>query len=41
MKGGRGAAGESEGDAKMKLGEDHPNTLTSMNNLAFTWRSLG
>jgi hypothetical protein len=26
---------------KTKLGEDHPSTLTSMANLAFTWRSSG
>ncbi|OAG08352.1 uncharacterized protein CC84DRAFT_1162318 [Paraphaeosphaeria sporulosa] len=26
---------------KTKLGADHPDTLTSMNNLAFTWKSLG
>lgn len=24
---------------KAKLGEDHPSTLTSMANLAFTWKS--
>ncbi|KAJ6115370.1 hypothetical protein N7486_001148 [Penicillium sp. IBT 16267x] len=24
---------------KTKLGEDHPDTLTSMENLAFTWKS--
>ncbi|CAG8947721.1 unnamed protein product [Penicillium salamii] len=24
---------------KTKLGEDHPNTLRSMANLAFTWKS--
>ena len=24
---------------KTKLGEDHPSTLTSMANLAFTWKS--
>ena len=24
---------------KTKLGEDHPDTLTSMANLAFTWKS--
>jgi hypothetical protein len=23
------------------LGEEHPDTLTSMNNLAFTWKSYG
>ncbi|OAG09767.1 uncharacterized protein CC84DRAFT_1160850, partial [Paraphaeosphaeria sporulosa] len=27
--------------SKTKLGADHPETLTSMNNLAFTWKSLG
>jgi Tetratricopeptide repeat len=26
---------------KMKLGADHPSTLTSMANLAFTWKSQG
>jgi hypothetical protein len=26
---------------KKKLGADHPDTLTSMNNLAFTWKSQG
>jgi hypothetical protein len=26
---------------KTKLGAEHPDTLTSMHNLAFTWRSLG
>ncbi|KAJ6050177.1 hypothetical protein N7444_006893 [Penicillium canescens] len=26
---------------KMKLGEDHPSTLTSMANLAFAWKSSG
>ncbi|KAK3985963.1 kinesin light chain [Cladorrhinum sp. PSN332] len=26
---------------KTKLGADHPSTLTSMNNLAFTWKSQG
>jgi hypothetical protein len=26
---------------KKKLGGDHPDTLTSMNNLAFTWKSQG
>jgi hypothetical protein len=24
--------------SKKKLGADHPSTLTSMNNLAFTWK---
>lgn len=26
---------------KTKLGADHPDTLTSMNNLAFTWKDIG
>jgi hypothetical protein len=26
--------------SKMKLGADHPSTLTSMNNLAYTWNSM-
>ena len=26
---------------KAKLGEDHPDTLTSMSNLAYTWKSSG
>ncbi|KAJ5140331.1 hypothetical protein N7448_003739 [Penicillium atrosanguineum] len=26
---------------KRKLGEDHPDTLSSMANLAFTWKSSG
>lgn len=26
---------------KKKLGADHPETLTSMNNLAFTWKGHG
>ena len=26
---------------KTKLGVDHPDTLKSMNNLAFTWRGTG
>ena len=26
---------------KTKLGAGHPDTLTSMNNLAFTWKSMG
>ena len=26
---------------KAKLGADHPDTLTSMNNLAFRWKRLG
>jgi hypothetical protein len=26
---------------KIKLGADHPDTLTSMANLAFTWKSSG
>jgi hypothetical protein len=26
---------------KTKLGADHPSTLTSMNNLAFTWKGMG
>jgi hypothetical protein len=26
---------------KTKLGPDHPDTLTSMNNLAFTWKNQG
>jgi hypothetical protein len=26
---------------KTKLGADHPDTLTSMHNLAFTWESQG
>jgi len=26
---------------KKKLGADHPDTLTSMNNLAFTWKGQG
>lgn len=26
---------------KTKLGEDHPDTLMSMANLAFTWKSAG
>jgi Tetratricopeptide repeat len=24
-----------------ELGQEHPDTLTSMNNLAFTWKGLG
>ena len=27
--------------SKTKLGADHPDTLTSMNNLAFTWKGMG
>ena len=27
--------------SKTKLGADHPDTLTSMNNLAFTWKDQG
>ena len=27
--------------SKKKLGADHPSTLTSMNNLAFTWKDQG
>ena len=27
--------------SKTKLGDDHPDTLSSMHNLNFTWRSLG
>ena len=27
--------------SKAKLGEDHPSTLSSMANLAFTWKSSG
>ncbi|GLA49047.1 hypothetical protein AnigIFM63604_004651 [Aspergillus niger] len=27
--------------SKIKLGEDHPGTLTIMANLAFTWKSSG
>jgi hypothetical protein len=27
--------------SKKKLGADHPSTLTSMNNLAFTWKGGG
>jgi hypothetical protein len=27
--------------SKAKLGMDHLNTLTSMNNLAFTWKGNG
>jgi hypothetical protein len=27
--------------SKTKLGVDHPDTLTSMNNLAFTWKGIG
>jgi hypothetical protein len=27
--------------SKKKLGADHPDTLTSMNNLAFTWKGTG
>jgi hypothetical protein len=27
--------------SKAKLGDDHPNTLTSMNNLACTWKAQG
>jgi hypothetical protein len=27
--------------SKTKLGVDHPDTLTSMNNLAFTWKGNG
>jgi hypothetical protein len=26
--------------SKKKLGADHPSTLTSMNNLAFTWKGM-
>jgi hypothetical protein len=26
---------------KAKLGADHPDTLTSINNLAFTWKGYG
>ena len=26
---------------KTKLGVDHPDTMTSMNNLAFTWKGSG
>jgi hypothetical protein len=27
--------------SKMKLGADHPDTLTSINNLSFTWKAMG
>lgn len=27
--------------SKKKLGVDHPDTLTSMNNLSFTWKGTG
>jgi Tetratricopeptide repeat len=27
--------------SKKKLGADHPDTLTSMNTLAFTWKGTG
>jgi hypothetical protein len=27
--------------SKKKLGADHPSTLTTMNNLAFTWKGIG
>ena len=27
--------------SKKKLGADHPSTLTSINNLAFTWKAQG
>jgi hypothetical protein len=27
--------------SKKKLGADHPDTLTSVNNLAFTWKASG
>lgn len=28
------------GTRKTKLGADHPDILTSMNNLAYTWKSM-
>jgi hypothetical protein len=38
MEGGGGGGGASDGDVQEVLGEKHPDTLTSMNNLAFTWK---
>lgn len=36
-----GARAESDGGSQAETGPNHPHTLTSMNNLAFTWESLG
>jgi len=41
MDGGRRAAGASDGNFKRVVGPEHPDTLTSMNNLAFTWKEQG
>jgi hypothetical protein len=41
MGGGREARSTGDGTRQTKLGADHPDTLTSMNNLAYTWNSMG
>ena len=41
MEGGRRAGGASDGDEKEGVGAEHPDTLTSMNNLAWTLKSQG
>src|SRR3954469_21221439 len=41
MEGGRGAGGSSDGDKFERLGAEHPDTLTSMANLASTYRNQG
>jgi len=39
MKEGRRAGGASDGGRERVLGQEHPDKLTSMTNLAFTWKS--
>jgi hypothetical protein len=41
MEGGGSAEGASKGDEKEGAWEEHPNTLTSMDNLAWTWEWQG
>jgi len=41
MEEGRRAGGASNGDEKEVLGPEHPATLTSMNNLVYTFKFQG
>lgn len=41
MERGEGAGGASNGDKVKSTGQDHPDTLTSLNNLAWTWSYQG
>lgn len=41
MERGRAAGCTGDGDSQVEAGEDHPDTLVSMANIAFTWKSSG